>query len=298
MEAQLNARLGKLALGSVQFGTRYGIANLVGQPSADTLRSILGVAAAAGISVFDTAHAYGDAERVLGELLNGEDRFRIVTKTAPLRGAGDVEAVHAGFAESLGRLQRQQVYGLLVHHADDLLAAGGKALWAWMEELQAQGAIGRIGVSVYTPEQLTRVRERFPIQIVQLPYNIYDQRFARSGCLDALAEEGIEVHSRSAFLQGLLLMTPAMMPERFASIRAHQERLHACLADRGLTPIAGALTFALQDPRIGHAVVGCETMPQLQEIVDAAQRDISPLDCAAFALTDEALIDPSRWSAA
>ena len=60
----------KLGLGTVQFGTDYGISNKLGQTSADEVRKILEFAAGHGIRYLDTAPAYGTSEAVLGENLS------------------------------------------------------------------------------------------------------------------------------------------------------------------------------------------------------------------------------------
>lgn len=294
-------RKSKLALGTVQFGMRYGIANAIGQPSIDEVRAILSAAARAGIMMIDTAHAYGKAEAVLGSCLDGLD-FHIVTKVPPLRAATitsqDIDLLVEAFQHSLLRLRRERLYGLLAHDADDVLAPGGERLWTWLMSLREAGMIEKIGVSVYSPQQLQRVLEGCEtLQLVQLPFSIYDQRFARSGLLDLLKERQIEVHARSPFLQGLLLMAPDNLPKQFASIREHQTALHAWLRERGLNPLSGALATPIGDTRINFAVVGCETLRQFSEIAAAAETQAELEGIGRFAISDEAMINPSQWGA-
>ena len=164
-----------------------------------------------------------------------------------------------------------------------------------MKSVKAAGKADKIGVSVYSPHELRLVLQRFPdIELVQLPFNIYDQRFARSGLLDLLQARHIEVHARSAFLQGLLLMEPERLPERFNSIRQHQARMHAWVRQHGLTPLAAALAVCVNDSRIAFVVVGCDSVAQIEEILAAADCSVPPgLD--RFAITDEHVIDPSTW---
>lgn len=287
----------KLALGTVQWGMRYGIAGR-GQPQPAEIGAILDTARAAGVSVLDTAHAYGTAERVIGSL-PAAAAFAIVTKTLPLRqpviddaGRG---AVADALEESLTRLQRQSVYAVLVHDAGDLLARGADRLWKALEAFRAAGKARRIGVSVYNPEQCRAVAAAFPVEVIQLPLNIYDQRFLQTGVLADLKARGVEVHTRSAFLQGLLMMRPGELPAHFDAIRGRHAAFHDRCVANGVTPLAAALQFCLQQPLIDRVVVGCETKQQFEEIGSAARSEAPAMVYSDLAVTDPNIVEPSRW---
>jgi len=293
-------KIRKLALGGAQFGMHYGIANSIGQPSYSVVDQILRKANEAGISLIDTAQAYGDSEAMLGRALSKDAGIRVVTKTRPIRTSAiekvDIEDTNDRFHASLERLNRRKVYGLLVHDANNLLSIGGELLWDWMETAKADGKAEKIGVSVYSPDQLRKVLTRYPgIELVQLPFNIYDQRFVHSGLLDILKTRQIEIHSRSAFLQGLLLMEPERLPAQFDVIRGRQADLHERLREQGLSPLAGALAICLDDPRIDIVVVGCDSVRQLEEIIAAAESHC-PCSLGRFAILDESIINPSLWT--
>ncbi len=77
-----------LALGTVQFGMAYGVANAAGQPSAASVQTILDTARLAGIDMLDTAEMYGEAETVLGQ--SKTDGFQIVTKLGEIAPGEDL----------------------------------------------------------------------------------------------------------------------------------------------------------------------------------------------------------------
>jgi aryl-alcohol dehydrogenase-like predicted oxidoreductase len=282
----------KLALGTAQFGLDYGVFNRTGARVADDVAAgILAYAAANGIDTLDTARAYGESEAVLGRVRAGE-RFRIVTKIPALRGGGLVAASGA-FNDSLAALGVSSVAGLMFHDADDLLGPDGPELWKFAETLRDRAKVDRIGVSIYAPEQIFEIIDRFPPDIVQLPYNVFDQRFACSGALDRLADANIEVHARSVFLQGLALADPAALPSRFERFRSELERLDAACREWGADRITYALAHVLMDRRISRAVVGCESQIQLAGIVTAAS---NPIIKTRFSPSkDMVLIDPREW---
>jgi aryl-alcohol dehydrogenase-like predicted oxidoreductase len=292
----------RVGLGTVQWGMAYGIANRSGQTTFGEVGNMLQAAKDCGVALLDTAYAYGKAESVLGAQKAISQGFRVVTKTLPLDTREvteqDVTRVSTAFMESLQRLECRQVYGLLVHNADTLLMPGSASLWAALQEFKAKGQVQKIGVSVYGPRQLENILERYQIDIVQLPFNIYDQRFSQTGLLKRLKQERIEVHTRSAFLQGLLLMSPDELPTHFASIRDHHGQLHAALRGASLTPLQGCLWYCLAESEVDQVIVGCETVKQLRAIADAVEgiaEEAALPELEKFALSDEAILNPGFW---
>jgi len=290
-----------IGLGTVQWGMPYGIANITGQPAGAEVGSMLRMAKQHGVRLLDTAAGYGVAEKQLGEWNAASQGFRIVTKTVSVGSAAisdaDVALALAAFKQSLARLKCDHVYGLMAHNAENLLMADGARLWEALQECKRQGLAIKIGVSVYTPDQLSSILDRFQIDIVQLPFNVYDQRFLRTGLLDRLKVSGVEIHARSAFLQGLLLIPPDILPGQFETIREHHGRFYEALDHAGLSPLGGSLGFCLAQPQIDHVIVGCESVSQLEEILGVASRGgLAVRHPESFSLDDEAIINPSRWS--
>lgn len=283
----------KLALGTVQFGQNYGISNRGGQTPRPEVGKILSLAHRSGLRTIDTAAQYGTSEEALGEHLGLYPDFRLVTKTvaAPLT----AERVREGFRTSLSRLGRPSVYGFLVHAADELIGPRGPELMRCLEEFKSRGEARKVGVSVYTADQIDSVLGRYPIDIIQAPFNVFDQRLLKSGHLRKIKDRGVELHTRSAFLQGLLLMDPASLPKRMERGRPHLESYREHLGRIGLTPLQGALRFALATQEIDAVVCGVESAEQLQELILAAEGAGAPDDMARFAFQDESIIDPRLW---
>lgn len=294
----------KLGLGTVQWGTDYGIANLTGMASAGTVAGILRLAQAAGVNTLDTAATYGTAEDVLGAHGAVGLGFKIVTKTLPLSGikagaATATQLIRERFLLSLKKLGVPSVYGLLVHHAADLLAPSGELVWEVLSGLRREGLVRKIGCSLYHPAELMQLLQRHDLDLVQLPFNVYDQRFLRSGALEAARAHNVEIHARSAFLQGLLLMPEADLPAHFDAIRAHHGRFHRECRVAGVTPLQAALGFVTRCPLIDKVIVGCESVGQCREILAAAATAPSGTEgeVAFFrlALEDEVYTNPGRW---
>jgi aryl-alcohol dehydrogenase-like predicted oxidoreductase len=290
----------KLGLGTVQFGLAYGVTNDRGQVPAAEVMAIVDAALAAGIDLFDTAAAYGDSERVIGQVLDAERDVRIVSKLPPVAAAAidatEIARCRALVDRSLALLRRPALYGLLLHHPDDLHKLGSERLVALLAELKAAGLAVKIGVSAYERAQIELALDRLPVDIVQVPVNLLDQRLLVDGTLDRLKAQRIEVHARSAFLQGALLAEPGRLPDHFAP---HRERLLGigALARRaGFSRLALCLRFVLAQPVVDRVIVGVTRRQELAEILAAATGTTDlPADLAALACYDPALVNPSLW---
>lgn len=275
--------MGKIGLGTVQFGQAYGVSNVHGQVSPDAAQAILKRAAEAGIAVLDTAANYGEAEQVLGRL--DTSAFRIVTKTITVKNG--VEAVVARARQSS---QSLKVDTLLVHAAGDL---ANDALWPALQRLKAEGLFRRIGISVYVADHPVELARRFKPDVMQLPFSLLDQRLLQDGTLARLQDLGVELHARSIFLQGLLFLKT--LPQRLAYAAPQLADVKARIYAAGSTPLAAALGFALSRPEIGVALVGVTTLAELEEILTAAAVPLPNMNWSALALDDEVLLTPSRW---
>ena len=277
----------KLGLGTVQFGQAYGVSNRRGQVLPDEATAILARAAKGGVGVLDTAANYGQAESVLAAL--DTRPFRIVTKTVSARGG--VDAVVARAHASKAALPQADT--LLVHAAADL---DDPALWPALQKLKRDGVFAKIGVSAYVADDPVRLAERFRPDTMQLPFSLLDQRLLRDGTLARLAALGVEVHARSLFLQGLLLMAPEALPDHLKSAAPYLTSLRTRLAAAGTTPLAAALGFALSQPEIAVALVGVTGVDEFNAILAAAARPLPALDWQACALNDERILTPSLWN--
>lgn len=281
----------KLGLGTVQFGVSYGVSNTAGQTSPQDAAAVLRLAARAGIRVLDTAAGYGTSEAVLGESLPAGD-WRIVTKTAALKSPADVAA---GLAESLRRLRRPSVEGLLVHQADDLLGPEGPGVYRELLRAKEGGLTRLVGASVYTSAQIDALLARYRLDLVQVPLNVLDQRLIADGRLAKLKDRGVEVHARSAFLQGALLMAPDDLPPFLAAARPRFERFRAQAAAHGLSPLEASLAFVLGVPEVDVAVVGVEGPEHFGEVLEASELRVAPKDWASCAVSEESVVNPALW---
>ena len=244
----------------------------------------------------DTAPAYGNSEEVLGRINNSE--FQVVTKTRhfdKLRITNDeVSLLNKDFNNSLKKLNQIKIYGLLIHNADDLLKPGGKKIFDLLQEFKQTNKLMKVGVSVYDHIKLNSILDNFDIDIVQLPFNIIDRRMLDSGMLTSLYKKGVEVHARSIFLQGLLLMSGKLMPSKFNRWSNLWKLWHEWLHDNQLSPVEASVRYAISFSEISKVLVGVDSLNQLKEIYKASS-GILPKIPDELQTTDADLLNPSNW---
>jgi aryl-alcohol dehydrogenase-like predicted oxidoreductase len=288
------SRADAIVLGTVQFGLPYGVANRSGAPDDEQAATILRIARRGGIRMLDTAVAYGDSEARLGEI--GVAGLQVMSKLPPLP---DDCADVAGWAReqvagSLQRLRVDRLHGLSLHRPGQLLEARGGELYRALCSLREQGLVEKIGVSIYQPDELERLFAEYRFDMVQSPFNIFDRRLLTSGWIDRLAALDCELHVRSIFLQGLLLMPAGERPSYFNRWRDLLEDWDRWLRKSGVSALQACLGFALAQPGIAKVVVGVDGPAQLEEILLAAEAPALPMP-AELSSTDPDLLNPARW---
>jgi hypothetical protein len=158
-----------------------------------------------------------------------------------------------------------------------------------------RGRAGGVGFSIYDPAELDRLWPVLRPDLVQAPCNVLDRRLIRSGWLDRLNANGVRVHLRSVFLQGLLLMDAERRPERFALWGELLDGWLAWCAANRTTPLQSSLSFALSQPGVDRVVVGVDSVGQLEQILQALDASV-PLPPPELFSDDQELIEPSRWN--
>lgn len=279
----------ELVLGTVQFGLPYGIAGRSTLMADDDVRNILSLAWERGIRQLDTAAAYGNIEERLWRLCGTRD-FEVISKIPSLGHAGHGQdrrrALLAHAQTSVNRLG-ERLKALLFHDAHDLDGIEAPDLWQSLRDWAAPVGV-RLGCSGYAPEPLQALHERLGLDLVQLPGNAFDQRVAR--LVTGLAQ----VHVRSAFLQGLLLMAPHQAAQRLPATAAPIRRWLVWCAERQLSPLVAALSVVKGFPGVTHCLVGVDSVRHLDEITRAWDC-APPLQAPELSVADSDVTDPRRW---
>lgn len=294
--------INRLALGAAQFGLSYGLASNYQQVEKQEVTDILLQARMAGLEVIDTAASYGQSEQVLGAI-DFISSFKIMSKTYPVRQDAFTKdhlvKIETAFQNSLNILRCRSLHALLVHDAKDLLVAGSDLLWSWMKHIKSEGLVHYIGVSVYDSETARILLDRYDPDIIQIPYNIFDQRLDQDNFFNYCTSRAISVHVRSIFLQGVILMNKNLLPHNLKGLQTNLIRLAQCAREYSVSDYLLALAFVARRSEIKKIVVGVHNKEQLLELLSAWQNlqqfDNTLIDWSQFDCKNASLIDPRLW---
>lgn len=283
----------KLAIGTVQFGLDYGVTNTSGKVSLIDCEKILKVAKDAGITTLDTAAAYGTSEETLGKITQS-NKFSIVTKVPSLKTHTSSKIIDS-MEESSKNLNLSTVHGLLLHDENDLLGELAKENYNQLLLLKKQGKVNKIGISFYSVEAAIQILNSYDIDLIQIPASHLDRRFEHAGIFELAKNKGVEVHVRSLFLQGLLVLGEGERPSAFRQV-PELLAYDVEVKKSELTPLQFALLYLIHTPNIDLAVIGCQSSEQLEEIIDAylscKELDILLPDVST---ENNSLINPVNW---
>lgn len=286
----------KFAIGSVQFGLEYGVANKLGRVNESEAIEILRVAKNHGIDMLDTAIAYGDSEAVLGRL--GVSDWNVITKLPGIpENCSDVaDWVADQIDQSMKRLGVSVLYGVMLHRPSQLLQYEGEKLYVALEKLKTNGLTKKIGVSIYKPDELNLLLDRYDFDIVQSPLNVWDRRIVSSGWAARLKQAGIELHTRSAFLQGLLLIPEPQRPEKFKRWSALWSRWDSWLAESHISSLQACLYYLNSIPEVDRVVVGIDSAHHIHQVLEAENGVLNYPPDFFKDDDDERILDPSVWN--
>jgi aryl-alcohol dehydrogenase-like predicted oxidoreductase len=278
--------MAKLALGTVQFGLNYGISNEFGQTSISEARKILEEASNNGVRIIDTARAYGRSEDVLGQM--GVNHFDVVTKLNPAE--LNKLTVNEQVQNSLQKLNIKHLYGVLFHNAEGALTnpeAVNK-----LQKLKEEGLVKKTGYSLYTPDELNKLLKKYPMpDILQVPFNILDKRFEPQ--LVRLHDRGVEIHTRSTFLQGLFFMNPNGLDIFFNPVKDFIAALQEEFTNKK-DLAAYLLKEVLKLTFIDKVVIGVNTSDQMLENIRGLLSHSAQIHIDLPSVNDSILM-PNLW---
>ncbi|MBC7474842.1 MAG: aldo/keto reductase [Candidatus Sericytochromatia bacterium] len=283
--------INKIVIGSVQFGMDYGINNLSGKTSKEDVFIILDYVNKNGIKHIDTSYLYGDSEAVLGCYEHIEN-FKIVSKCPSID-----DNVKKYFYQSLKRLNQRKLDGYLIHHFDFFLQ--NPKIWNELIALKDEGLVRKIGFSVYYPYQVEKLTELgIEPDIIQIPYNIFDQRF--DYILEDKRYSKIEFYSRSVFLQGLVFKKYDELSNQFNDIKSKIKDLNdlSTFSKKNISELC--LKFVLQNEKINKVIIGVDNLEQLKDILvnisnDNLEKNIYN-SLLSFKEENENIILPFNWN--
>ena len=287
----------KIALGTVQFGLNYGINNKSGQIPEHEIAKILTLAYGSEIAILDTAYVYGDSESRIGQWLHKmtTHTFEVVSKMPKC----NKEEIVGYFEQTLERLQVESIYGYLYHNYD--MFVKDRSTLDVLIALKEKKLVKKIGFSLYYPSELEEILDKnIQCDLLQMPYSILDRRF--EPYFEKLQKRGIEIHTRSIYLQGLVFKSIHELSPTLLPFEPFLNKLQDLALQKNLGVDEIALNFGLKNRYIDKIIIGVDNAEQLLQLVNIEKRDygtdlfLKSVDLFLGMDIFEALLIPSNWN--
>ncbi len=286
----------KIILGTAQFGFDYGINNTVGKLKQESVNEILNFAYTNSIGILDTAEKYGDSHEVIGKFHKAFDvKFKVITKFDPTREDLPMDLTER-IKRNLAVLNVNYLYGYMFHSFDSFK----KCFDQYREELlelKSKGLIQMIGVSVYTNSEINELLHYDCIDFVQFPFNFLDNINKRSESIEKLKRRGIQVHTRSTFLQGLFFKRE--IPDSLKYLEIYIDLAKQIATGRNIDLNTLALNYVFQQDNIDNVLFGVDSVEHLRKNINLLRTPISRetiVEINSIDVKETELLNPANWN--
>lgn len=270
----------KLILGTANFINPYGRYQKDPNKIKRELDKIICLSLKNNITSIDTAMHYGN----LSDALNLQKKFykfRIINKIKPIE-------------KELDELDLQYTDSLLLH-IDPRQKYDTQFLIKLLLTAKKRKSKINIGVSIYGENDIEA--DIYDVcDLVQLPVSVLDKTLLDSGFVERLKSKDIQIHSRSIFLQGLLLNDPNSLKNNLARLSPTIEKFQAFCRKKNYTPLQVCLNFVLTNNLIDFIVCGFNSYAELKQLITLEkQRPLDLSDMPHFDVQDVAMLKPYNW---
>ncbi|MBD3385046.1 aldo/keto reductase [candidate division KSB1 bacterium] len=264
----------EIGFGGVEIGMPYGIG--VGRntepPAEQTSIALLQNALQTGINFFDTAREYGRSEALIGRAFaDRRDQIIICSKCKHLPAKLPDKALCRFVVDSCRQslLALHTAYlDLFLLHDSAITIQNHPAVREALSYLKKNRLVHAVGVSTYTTAETANAIESGFYDVVQVPFNLLDQR--QLPYIELAGKRGIGVMVRSALFKGILARKNCELHPALEPVQTHVEALEEWVKEpvRNLAELS--VKFILAFPSVSTVLVGIDQFTYLQQAVQMA----------------------------
>lgn len=275
---------------------KYGINNEKGKPSFKKVKDILDFAYLKGIRLLDTAEAYGNSQSRIGQYHKiTSNKFNVITKFSPLRkdlSENIIERVN----DNLTTLDVKCLYSYMFHSFEDYK----KYFLEFKHDLiklRSSNKIKKIGVSLNSNEEIIEVLRNSDIDLIQLPFNMLDNSIRRKNVLNEAKSKGVEIHTRSVFLQGLFFKNENDLVGNISLLKEGMIQIKNIVSkERDINKLA--LQYVINKPYIDSVLLGVDSVDQLEKNLSCINKAL-PNKIEQYIdninISEISMLNPANW---
>ena len=281
----------KIIIGTAQFGQRYGISKNTKALTREQI-GIINYGSKNRIRLIDTAPYYGDIEACFRKYNIG--KFEVILKFRSsdiLKKLKKNDDIYFFFENSIKKKFPNVKY-LLLYDFEKLRVNQKKKIYNFVLDIKKKKLIKKFGYTIYSFNKINNLCEIFKPDIIQCPFNLIDRRLVKKKYLDYFKKKKIEVHARSIFLQGLLLMKKEKILKKFKRFKYIFEKWENWLLKNNLNPVEVCWNYVASYKKINNYVVGFHELNQIKELNNIRLKSYNFPNISS---NNQNLINPGKW---
>lgn len=284
----MNNLIKKIALGTAQLDNSYGKDFRNNKLKINEFQKILQFSEKNKIFFIDTAEVYKKAHDLIGRSNN--NRFKIITKISDI----NHEKIEKKIYKFKKNLKVKIIEGILFHNEKDLLSKNGLSAIIKLKKLKKKKIIKKIGVSIYDPKNLLKIIHMYDLDFIQVPYNIFDNRFFSIKILKLIKKKKIEIHARSIFLKGLLTSKKIKNKKKYLNFSKDLNNFEKLCIKKKISKLQFCINYAFSNKNIDKIVLGIDGLSRYKEILNAVKK-FKKINKINFNIKNKSIVDPRKW---
>jgi aryl-alcohol dehydrogenase-like predicted oxidoreductase len=277
----------KIIIGTANFGQNYGISKK--KVNLRSAKVVCGYAIENKIRYLDTATSYKNSNKII-KILN--KKIEVITKVLPCKKWINFDYCLNEMNKIYFDLGNKKINTLLFHDENFLFKKEGYQVYLNLIKLKKKKLFKNIGVSIYNFYNLNYLIKKYSFDIIQCPFNIFDQRLIETNWLSKLKNRGIKIHVRSIFLQGLLLNKNLNNNNISKKWKKDLMYFNEYANKNNINLIDLCMTFVTSYNLNGY-VIGIENLKNLKKIIFF--KKVKKFNFKMFSNNKKKLIDPRKW---
>lgn len=300
-------KVSEVAFGGVEIGMPYGLnmSQASHKMQKDDAIKLLHYALDRGINFFDTARLYGESESIMGEAFAGMRQdvilaskckhFRLPDGSLPA--AIELKKIMTdSLHESLRELRTDCIDVYMLHYGDlEILEL--EEVYELFSIFQQEGLIRYPGVSVYEPEETKKALDKDYWKVIQLPFNLMDQKQGEH--FQQASAQGVGLVVRSVLMRGLLTDKSFQLHPALKDVQAHLHTYRKLYSEDSQTLASLAMKFAASIPEVSSVLVGFDKVEFVQEALSIFNGDYlnaNDLKMAkSMSYPDQSFLNLAQW---
>lgn len=283
----------RLVIGSSNFGDYYGI-DSHNRKKGFLLKDIVKIDKIAqknNLSFIDTSFNYKNSHKKISLL---KFKKKIITKISFKNLVKEnLELILKKKIIELKKLYKIDIYAILIHDLFDLTPGETILVFKTLKEIKKQKLIAKFGASIYEPKEILKFLDKFEIDYLQVPMNVFDNRFIKSNLVKKLKNQGTKIFARSCFLQGILSFNKKP-PKSIIGIKKNLNEWKKWCDYNKVDYTRACLQYIKNKKLVDFLVIGFDSPEQLQDILNKYNKPIKEINFKTN-MINQKYIDPRKW---